>query len=51
MMEMYAYYEHNLVPLGKNDTAKDRKVALKFGDVERTRDYTEILNFKFDGDS
>ena len=34
----------------KNDTAKDRNIALKFGDVQITRDYAEILLFEFDNE-
>ena len=34
----------------KNVTAKDRNVALKFGDIETTRDYAERLKFEFDNE-
>ena len=34
----------------ENETAKDRKIALKFWDVETTRDYAEILKFEFDNE-
>ena len=30
--------------------AKDRSIALKFGDVETTRDYAERLKFGFDNE-
>ena len=32
----------------KKETKKDRNIGLKFGDVETTRDYAEILKFEFD---
>ena len=34
----------------KNETAKDRNIALKYGDVETTRYYAEILKFEFDNE-
>ena len=40
MMERYAYHNPHFVILGKNETAKDKNTALKFGDIETTRDTT-----------
>ena len=48
IMERYTYHQPHFIILGKNYTTKDRNIALKFGDVETTRDYAEILKFEFD---
>ena len=40
-MEMYAYHQPHFFLLRKNGTTKDRKIALKSGDFETTRDYEE----------
>ena len=34
----------------KNETGKDRDIALKFGDVEPTKDYAERMNFESDNE-
>ena len=48
MRVRYAYQQPHFVLLGKNETAKDISIALKFLDVETTRDYAERLKFEFD---
>ena len=48
MRVRYAYQQPHFVLLGKNETAKDISIALKFLDVEITRDYAERLKFEFD---
>ena len=46
----YAYHQPHFFLLGKNETTNDRNIALKFGDVEKTRDYAEILKFEFENE-
>ena len=43
-MERYSHHQPHFVLLRKNETEKDRNIALKFGDVQTTRNYAEILN-------
>ena len=45
MMGINTYHEPHLVLLVKNETAKDRNIALKVEDVETTRNNAEILKF------
>ena len=49
-MEMYAYHQPHFFLLGKIEKENDRKIALKYGDVETTRNYAERLKFKFDNE-
>ena len=49
-MERYAYHQPNFLLLGKNETEKYRNIDPKFVDVEKTRDYAEILKFEFDNE-
>ena len=41
MMDACAYHQPHFFLLRKNGTTKDRKIALKYGDFETTRDYEE----------
>ena len=47
-MHRYACYQPHFFLLGKNETAKDINIALKYGYVEITIDYAERLKFEFD---
>ena len=48
MMERYAYHQSHFVLIIKNETEKDRNIAINYGDVETTRYYAERLKFEFD---
>ena len=45
MMGINAYHQPHLVLLGKNETARDRNIALKVEDIETTINNAEILKF------
>jgi hypothetical protein len=47
MLEKYTYHRPHYVLLGKYETRKDRKNALRPGDADTTRDYAEALQFEF----
>ena len=47
LLEKYAYHRAHFVLLGKYETGALRKLALKPGDAETTRDYAERLCFEF----
>ena len=50
MVDGYAYHKPHFVLHEKNETKNDINFALKFGDFETTRDYSEILKFGFDNE-
>ena len=47
MLNKYAYHLPHVILLGKKEATLHRKLSLKPGDIETTRDYSDRLSFDF----